>query len=391
MGNYGIGNAGDDILRDYFLERFPDVEWRVLSAHPQGNELHRFPGGIRSLLSCRWVRTLKALRQSRGMVFGGGSLWTDTESLHACIVWSLHVLFARMFRKPYLLAFQGIGPFKTRWGEVLARWVVKHASFISVRDTASFARLSGLSSTETRGDSREASGEASRRSATRFARGEQKIEKLAPSEAEHQRGRIEGWIKNTRVVQSFDPALALLHGKNESLRTKNVFIFIPRFSTGWNSRMQEKFAGFFRKIQAQGGEIRLLSLHSGDLREKMLFQRFGETLGVRLEAVSSLRSIPALLTGATCVLTERYHGAIASIAAGVPFFALHKVEGDKLHSLSSMCDCPSETLQSFREQAFLSMDWERKREKVASIKHSFEELIRKGEEQLRVMLRSEAP
>ena len=379
VGNYGVGNAGDEILREYFLEHFPKVEWQVLSAHPSSGELPRFPGGVRSLFSLRWFRTLRALRKADGIVFGGGSLWTDLESVRACFLWSVHAWFARLCGKPYFLAFQGIGPFRTRVGEWLTRWVIAHASFISVRDSFSFERLSGLSSTEPRA-CRGTSGEASRRSAARFARGEYcRVEGACPEP-------VEGWKKSTRVIQSFDPSFSLLKATKENLRTKNLFIFIPRFSTGWDGQTQRKFLSFFEEIRAKGGEVRILSLHPTHAAEEMLCRVFADALQLPIETVSSLRGVASFIVQASCVLTERYHGALAALASGVPFFVLRREEGDKLDALAEECNCPSETLASFSQQTFLEVNWEERTRDLFAVWNKCEELVRVGEEELRKAL-----
>lgn len=140
IGNYGTGNLGDEALKEYFLTRFPEIDWTVLSASPSApNEVPRLPFGLRSLLT-PWWRTLGAFRRGDAVVFGGGSLFTDVESVRACFLWWWHAFVARIFRKPVLLAFQGIGPFRTRIGESLARSVLRHAQFVSVRDAESAAR-----------------------------------------------------------------------------------------------------------------------------------------------------------------------------------------------------------------------------------------------------------
>jgi len=337
VGNYGVGNAGDEILREYFLERFPEVTWEVLSANPDLRELHRFPGGIRSLISFQWVRTLRALKKADGMVFGGGSLWTDLESIRACLLWSVHAAFARLCGKPYFLAFQGIGPFRTRVGEWLARWVIAHASFTSVRDPGSW-------------------------------------------------GRIEEWKKNTKVIQSFDPSLLLLEAKKTDLRTKNLFIFIPRFSTGWDASVRTKFLDCFRALQEKGFTLRILSLHPDDPREALLCQSLAEPLRIPVEKIASLQNLPPLLVGATAVMSERYHGALSALAVEVPFLALRKEKGDKLDVLAEMCGCPSETIATFSLQKLLAVDWRERTRELLSVRGQCEELVRVGEEALHVHL-----
>lgn len=140
IGNYGVGNVGDEALKEYFLENFPEVKWIVVSANPGAGEAPRLPLGFRSLFT-PWWRTLRAYWQCDGVVFGGGSLFTETESVMAPFLWWWHAVFAWFFHRPIFLAFQGIGPFRTRVGEWLARWVTRRAAFLSVRDALSLARV----------------------------------------------------------------------------------------------------------------------------------------------------------------------------------------------------------------------------------------------------------
>jgi len=141
IGNYGVGNVGDEALKEYFLQRFPEVEWVVVSAHPKGErEIPRLPFGVRSLCT-PWWRTVKAYRRCDGVVLGGGSLFTDAESVAAPLLWFGHVALAVFFRKPVFLAFQGMGPFRTWMGERFARWAARKSVCISVRDALSFRRV----------------------------------------------------------------------------------------------------------------------------------------------------------------------------------------------------------------------------------------------------------
>lgn len=140
VGNYGVGNVGDEALKEYFLRCFPDVEWIIVSAKPSAGEVPRLPFGFRSLFT-PWWRTIGAYRRCDGVVLGGGSLFTDAESATAPLLWWWHVALAVFRRKPVFLAFQGMGPFQTRVGEWLALWVVRKAAFLSVRDALSFRRV----------------------------------------------------------------------------------------------------------------------------------------------------------------------------------------------------------------------------------------------------------
>ena len=209
IGNYGVGNVGDEALKEYFLQRFPEIEWVVLSANPEHVEIPRLPFGIRSFFT-PWWRTLLAYWQCNGVVFGGGSLFTDTESSLAPVLWWWHAVLAAFIRKPVFLAFQGVGPFRTRRGEWCARWVGRRAALLSVRDVLSLAR-------------------------------------------------VERWNLNKKCILSFDPVFSLMISKNirlcpsfaaipvDAVRSK-ILLIIPR---GNSSR---EFWDRSEKMRGEGWE-----------------------------------------------------------------------------------------------------------------------------------------
>ncbi|MBU2213181.1 polysaccharide pyruvyl transferase family protein, partial [Patescibacteria group bacterium] len=281
IGNYGVGNLGDEALKEYFLKRFPDVKWSVLSANPQEGEFHRLPAGLRSLMR-PWWRTLRVLRKSEGVVFGGGSLFTDTESVYACLLWWWHAFVARLFGKQLHLAFQGIGPFRTRLGEACARWVVKRAASISVRDTHSF-------------------------------------------------NRIAGWEKNTKVVQTGDPVIVLIQAENTGGSSKNVLIIIPRHNS--NERFIKRAQDLSQEYQWD--EIHTLSLQPEDSGEQNVCQRMSEVCSGegQVRCVYTLEGLSREVMEGSFILTQRYHGALAAIVLGKEYEVLEQKEGDKLSSL----------------------------------------------------------
>ncbi|MDD5751795.1 MAG: polysaccharide pyruvyl transferase family protein [Candidatus Peribacteraceae bacterium] len=289
VGNYGVGNLGDEALKDYFLRAFPDVRWRVVSAHPAQGELPRLPAGFRSLFT-PWWRTLAALYSAQGMVFGGGTLFTDIESVRACFLWWVHACAACLFRKPVVLAFQGVGPFRTKIGEWLARRVCRRAAFISVRDEAS-------------------------------------------------RMRLESWKLNKNVIQSFDPVVLLLQSAQRLESAQNVFVIIPRNTADVSfldraTRETEKRAPH---------DIVVLSLKPGDRTEQTWMRRIVSVLGgrARVVAARSLTDVVREVSRASFVLSQRYHGALIARVLDREVEVIPQGAGDKLEALPSAADMPS--------------------------------------------------
>ena len=285
IGNFGVNNLGDDALREYFLTSYPETKWKVISARPKTGELPRVPCGIRSLFT-PWWHTIHAIKKSDGLVFGGGTLFTDIESRKACILWWLHAVIAVIFRRKIFLTFQGVGPFRTRVGKWCARFVVNHSSFISVRDNISFERVKSLDSSK-------------------------------------------------NIVQSFDPVFSLIQGKKIDTRSKNIFIVIPRMNSGlsFEARVLE------RATSQRFDAIHILSLSPLDPCEKSVCHSLADQLsGSKIVPVPTLDVLCREIAQAEKVLAQRYHGALVACALGKEMEVMPQKEGDKLSTLAGHQD-----------------------------------------------------
>lgn len=288
VGNYGVGNFGDEALKEYFLRAFPEVEWTVLSAKPGAGELPRLPIGVRSFFGTHWWKTLGAIKRADAVVFGGGTLFTDIESVKACVLWGVHAFTARLFRVPIHLAFQGIGPFKTGAGERIARWVVRRAATLSVRDEASAVRI-------------------------------------AP------------WRKNTEIIQTFDPVFALFVEKKLEHRAQNVYVLIPRHTSG---------RSFLNALNFHETNLRHVRIEialfqpddPGERRAVDVLRRSYPNANVR--TIRTTDDLMELLSRASHCITERFHGALAAIAAGVPISTVSQAAGDKIDTVHTLFGRP---------------------------------------------------
>ena len=275
---------------------FPEVEWTVTSVqktcHPELVEgstrfslgmtlVPRLPFGFCSLFT-PWWKTIKAFYRADAVVFGGGSLFTDSESLFACFLWGWHAFFAWALGKPILLAFQGIGPLRTRRGEWITRWVCRRAAFISVRDHVSY-------------------------------------------------DRVHRWSLSTKIVQTFDPVFLLLRKENRQQSSQNVLIVIPRNNSGATLREHVKNA----LVRERFDSIRILLLQPDNEAEVSYARTLQSELSIPTTTIS-IRSIDAMaesLSDARFVLAERYHGALAALALGIPVEIITQAERDKLDAL----------------------------------------------------------
>lgn len=292
VGNFGVGNLGDELLRRYFVERFPEIEWIVMvGGDPKGErEVTRFPFGLRSVFRGGWRRTWRVLRGVDGVVFGGGSLLTDSESVHGALLWWWQGAIVSLAKKPLFLAFQGIGPFRTPLGEWCARQIVASASFISVRDAESAER-------------------------------------------------IRSWNLNAEVIQTFDPAFGLMMKAAELFRapsqgrTQKVFIIIPRANSS------EEFLRAARETACHENyaSIRIVSLAPENHSEKLLCDRLQREIPrAVIRSVRTLEQLMAAIQDGVAVLSQRYHGALAALALGIPARVFPQESDDKFVSVASL-------------------------------------------------------
>lgn len=307
IGNYGVGNFGDEALRDAFLAAFPNLHWTVVTAKPvlSGRvlEVDRLPLGIRSLFR-PWWRTIGSIRRADAVIFGGGTLFTDIESVLACFLWGAHALVAQLFGVPVIFAAQGVGPFKTRVGEGMTRSLFRRSVFISVRDDASFARVGS-------------------------------------------------WGLNTHIVHTFDPAFLSFCREKMNIRAKKVFTVIPRHNTS------ATFEELYKKILSEQtfDEVRIVSLQPFETGEVSMVARLRTltSLPVTVVPVESQLVLLQEVAKAELVLCQRFHGALAALAQGKTVRLCPLEPGDKLDALAKAIetDGAESLVRHWRESAEL--------------------------------------
>ncbi|MDQ3704487.1 MAG: polysaccharide pyruvyl transferase family protein [Chloroflexota bacterium] len=142
LGWYGSANAGDEAVLQSVVEslrRAGHEGLLVLSTNP-GRTAATY--GVESLprnpLS---LATLRAVRQSKALILGGGGLIQDSSSVYNLPLYALYVVLARSRGVPVFGWGLGVGPLYTRLGRLLARFIFRSSRYFSVRDTESARAL----------------------------------------------------------------------------------------------------------------------------------------------------------------------------------------------------------------------------------------------------------
>lgn len=146
-GYYGFDNSGDEAVLQAILlaleeqgrEQGIRVEPIVLSANPaRTSELY----GVQAVPRMKLGAVRAALRESHGLISGGGSLLQDATSPRTIPYYLLILKLAQWLGKPTFIYSQGIGPVHRRLFYGPIRRTIAKCAYISVRDEES-AQLLG--------------------------------------------------------------------------------------------------------------------------------------------------------------------------------------------------------------------------------------------------------
>ncbi|OCT13133.1 polysaccharide pyruvyl transferase CsaB [Paenibacillus pectinilyticus] len=141
-GYYGFDNSGDEAVLQSILfalqeqgkEQGIQIEPIVLSANPEKTSAMY---GVKAYHRMKPGPLLRALRESDGLISGGGSLLQDATSSKTIPYYLAVLKLAQWLGKPTFIYSQGIGPVSRPMFYGWIRSVFKRCAFVSVRDTES--------------------------------------------------------------------------------------------------------------------------------------------------------------------------------------------------------------------------------------------------------------
>jgi polysaccharide pyruvyl transferase CsaB len=141
-GYYGFNNSGDEAVLKSILAALAEagktegavIEPVVLSADPvQTGKMY----GVQSVHRMRPAEVRRAIRDSDGLISGGGSLLQDATGWKSIPYYLGVAKLAQWAGKPVFIYSQGIGPVRRRLFYPLIRHVFQKAAYVSVRDPES--------------------------------------------------------------------------------------------------------------------------------------------------------------------------------------------------------------------------------------------------------------
>ncbi|MEX2459783.1 MAG: polysaccharide pyruvyl transferase CsaB [Paenibacillaceae bacterium] len=141
-GYYGFKNSGDEAVLQSILialaaesvKQGITIEPIVLSIDPEWTARTY---GVQAMHRMKLGQVLKAIRQSDGLISGGGSLLQDTTGRMSIPYYLGIIKLAQWLRKPTFIYAQGIGPVNRTTFHPFIRSIFRKCRYISVRDEES--------------------------------------------------------------------------------------------------------------------------------------------------------------------------------------------------------------------------------------------------------------
>ncbi|WP_261131762.1 polysaccharide pyruvyl transferase CsaB [Bacillus sp. Marseille-Q3570] len=144
-GYYGFNNIGDEAILASIIQSLreiqPDIEIVVLSNKP---EVTKSTYGVEAIDRWKFKVILKALKDSDGLISGGGSLLQDQTGWKSVPYYSGIMYLAKLLKKPVYMYAQGIGPLDRFFNRWIVKVVLNKINRITVRDEESKKLLETL-------------------------------------------------------------------------------------------------------------------------------------------------------------------------------------------------------------------------------------------------------
>lgn len=145
-GYYGFGNSGDEAVLHAILQSLREqadavgirIRPVVLSIDPSATErMH----GVRAVHRMKLRDMFRVLKESDGLVSGGGSLLQDLTGMRTIPYYLGVIKLAQWLGKPTFIYAQGMGPIRNRMYYPMIRGVFRRCAYISMRDEESVQLL----------------------------------------------------------------------------------------------------------------------------------------------------------------------------------------------------------------------------------------------------------
>jgi polysaccharide pyruvyl transferase CsaB len=140
-GYFGFKNFGDEAILSVLVHKLKEHNHRITVISSDTKYTLKKFKHIRSLYTFNLSDIAAAIMKSDCLISGGGSLLQDTTSFKSLVYYLLIIFLGLFFRKQVIIFAQGIGPIKNQFGQFLTKTLLRHCTYVSVRDVKSYELL----------------------------------------------------------------------------------------------------------------------------------------------------------------------------------------------------------------------------------------------------------
>lgn len=140
-GYFGFKNFGDEAILSVLVHKLKQDKHRVTVISSDPKYTMKQYKHIRSVYTFKIPDIIGAIYKSDVLISGGGSLLQDTTSIKSLIYYLFIIFIGLLLRKKVIIFAQGIGPISSGIGKFLTSNILKHCTYVSVRDEKSLELL----------------------------------------------------------------------------------------------------------------------------------------------------------------------------------------------------------------------------------------------------------
>ncbi|WP_182199823.1 polysaccharide pyruvyl transferase CsaB [Paraliobacillus salinarum] len=137
-GYYGFENVGDEAILFSIIQSLKelqhDIKITVLSNDPSSTSKTY---GVDAVNRWKIKEVIHVLKDSDGLISGGGSLLQDQTSLKSIPYYTLIMHLAKRCKKPVFIYAQGIGPISHPVSKLITKYTLNKMDSVTVRDNDS--------------------------------------------------------------------------------------------------------------------------------------------------------------------------------------------------------------------------------------------------------------
>ncbi|MFC7678585.1 polysaccharide pyruvyl transferase CsaB [Paenibacillus sp. GCM10028914] len=343
-GYYGFKNSGDEAVLTSILAALVEqgkeagvkIEPVVLSIDPEWTSKVY---GVRSVHRMKLGEVRRAIKESDGLISGGGSLLQDATSPKTIPYYLAIIKIAQWLKKPTFIYAQGVGPVNRKLFNPMIRSVFRKCSYISVRDVQSGQLLEsmGIRSEDIHIVPDPVMGlplpDVKPEDMAEMADGTDNVEHPSDSELPVIGISVRFWDPERRDLNAIAEALAVL------MRKRPVHLrFLPFYQPGGDMEASEYITDKMGDITSYGGKI---SFYTEEKQPQDMLREVSQCqliLGMRLHSLIYAANQRVPLVGISYdpkidhFLTRLDSAAIGSTDSLVP--------GDLTRHMISLLDAP---------------------------------------------------